>query len=282
MIGESVQQGVGKILAKQIRLGDGITPSSAYQVTDVLQCTIWKGDAENVLAIPNVGWDQTLGPPNFLVQLVPSDTANLTPAVYSIQVVATRPSTGQTAAVWTSQIEVLIQPGAAPSQPVYIQLSDLMTELPTISSFQQQFRNDTGFEEQRHRARKVLDELCHRNARALAGISSNIYPSEWPYRLLVKSPVLDAYLAKNWLWLSQPLIEHQILLTLSYVFGGQTPANPKLYQELANHYRVRAELALRGCTAQVMGPQNDGTGAGTGNGVLLTLIDFSSSKCLRA
>jgi hypothetical protein len=279
---ETVAQGIGKILSKQIRLADGLTLSSAYESTDILVCNIWQGDSETVLSSPSVYWNQTLGPPNFIVDLEPADTSSLIPAVYWIGVVATRPSTSQTAKVWESQIEVTSQPGTTLPQPVYIQLEDLMIEMPSISDYQQQFRDLTGFAGQRARARRELDELVHRNVRGVAGITSSVYPADFPYRFLIKSPILVKYLEQNYLWLTQPFIDHQVFITLSYIFRGQIPGNPDLFSRLALDYKVRAELALRACTGQLMGPQNDGTGAGTGDGVLLALVDFSSSKILRS
>lgn len=279
---EQVTSGIGKTIPKQIRLADGITPSSAFLPTDELTCILWKGDQESALATPQVYWNPDLGPPDFMIDLQPADTANLTPAVYSIGVGVFRPSTGQTARIWQSQIEVLAKAGTALSQPVYIQLSDLVTEMPSISDYQQQFRDETGFEAQRAKARKKLDEACHRNVRGMAGITSSVYPSDYPYRYLVKSPTLQRYLDLNYLWITPPMIDHQVFLTLGMIFGGQLISNPDVYSKIANGYNVRADLALRGCTAQVMGPQNDGTGAGTGTGSLLCLIEFSSSKMLRA
>lgn len=277
---ERVVKGVGRVCLGQVNQVDGITPSGAYLSSDTLACRVWVGDSEGTLLTPTAAWTAA-GAPYFSITFPAGSTTSMTVGLYAMQVIVTRSSTGATACIWDGQVEILPAPGSAAAPAVYIQQSDLETEIPNISDYLQRYRDSTGFLAQRAKARDWLDELCHRNCRGMAGLSSLVYPAEWPYRFLIKSPQLSGYLANNYLWLTQPLIDSQVYYTLHLVFRGLIPSNPKLYAEMSNEFKVRAELALRGCTAQVMGPQGDGSGAASGSGVLLAMIDFSSGKMVR-
>jgi hypothetical protein len=279
---ETVVQGVGKVIPKVIALADGITPSTAYQLTDTLSCRVWVGDQEAAIVAPAVAWDATNGPPYYQITLQYSDTQTVPVGLYSMQVIATRPGTSATAIVYDGQLEVLPAPGTGTAPHVYIQYQDLLPFAPAIASYQQHYRDTTGFAFQRAVARDWLDELCHRNLRGMAGLSSLVYPAEWPYRFQIKSPLLQSYLDNNYLWLSRPLMDCQINYTLHLIYRGLIPTNPELFREESRKCKVDAELALRGATGQIMGPKADGTGTATGNGTLLAMVDFSSSKMLRA
>lgn len=280
----AVVQGVGRVISRAVYQSDGVTPSAAYQPTDTLQARVWTGDAEAPLFAPAAAWDATNGPPYYDVTIVPSQTAAVSAGLYGLQVIATRPSTGMTDTLFDGQLEVLQAPGSASAPAVYIGLQHLRGVVPDIDSYQQKYRDSTGFAAQRADARLWVEEAVHRHFDGTGNIQSDIFPQAFPYRWAGKSPIVVTWLANNYLVMSQPLVKAQVYYTLSQIFSGLVLSNPRLYQEQARQYQIKAENALRGCTAEIRSGGSLQWYPGYGgcyDGTLLALVDFSQVVVLR-
>ena len=272
-------QGASLVVPKQRVQADGVTPAAEYLPTDMLSCRVWSGDDHAVLETPSAYWTDAAAAA-FAIAFAPADTANLDPDLYSMQVVCTR--SGIPSVIVDERIEVAAAPGSAPEHVVYITYQDMRTVMPDVVNLLGE-RDETGFAAERADARMWLEEAVHRHNDGSANLQSDLGALAYAYRWPGKSPTMIAWLANDYLVMSQPLVKAQVYYTLSQVFAGRQLSNPKLYGEQADRYERRANNTLRCATAQVMsgGGKRWYSGGGYYDGTLLTILDFSATIRLR-
>lgn len=142
----------------RIYLKDGVTPSTAFVLTDVLAGELWTGDDRTPAASPAAAWD--LDPPDYRLTITPADTAGLVPGTYRVRVTATRGA--DTVEILRESVELLAVAGTAAPIPVYCTYEDMALHCSWIGQYLDTGEDQTGFAEQRGEARAWLDGLILR------------------------------------------------------------------------------------------------------------------------
>jgi hypothetical protein len=156
MLGK-VALGTSRSFPLQVMQADGYTPSAAFLATDVLTPIVWPGDDMPAVASPAASWiDATIAA--YQVSFGPSDLAPpLLPGVYRIRVMARRGS--DVVEIYRDSLEVVVTEGAGVTAAAYCTFEDMATECNWIAQFQDDNEDQTGFLEQRVKARNWMDSL---------------------------------------------------------------------------------------------------------------------------
>jgi len=201
MIGQ-VPQGTTKSFPFQVYQTDLETPSAVYLNTDVLTAKLWPGDTQMIVASPAATWtDATTA--KWSLNFVPADTATLTAGVYRVRVIATRGSVVDE--LLRDSVEVLVIAGAGVAPVVYCTYEDMSAECNWLQQFQSESEDQTGFAEQRQRARQWMDGIILRAAPSRGFVSTQTY---WTWggstNGLAMDTTLAGYLSSNYLMLTTP------------------------------------------------------------------------------
>jgi hypothetical protein len=141
----------------QVMQADGYTPSTAFLASDVLTAAVWPGDDMPTIAMPAARWtDATIAA--YQVAFGPTDLIPpLLPGIYRIRVRATRGP--DTVEIFRDSLEVVVTEGAGVATAAYCTYEDMATECNWIKQFQDDEEDQTGFLEQRVKARNWMDGL---------------------------------------------------------------------------------------------------------------------------
>jgi hypothetical protein len=158
MIGQ-VSQGSSRSFSFQVLQADLSTPSAAYLSSDVLTAKVWPGDIQMVVATPAASWiDATVA--KWRLDFAPADTSTLIAGVYRVRVIATRGSAIDE--LLRDSVEVLVVAGAGAAPSVYCTYQDMAIECSWLQQYQDESEDETGFAEQRVRAREWMDAMILR------------------------------------------------------------------------------------------------------------------------
>jgi len=238
MIGQ-IAQGTSAEFEFQRYQSDLETPSTAYIVTDVLTAKMWPGDTQMVVATPTVTWiDATVA--RWKINFVPADTATLIAGVYPIRVIATRGA--GIAELLRDTVEITAVPGAGVAPVVYCTYEDMSAECNWLQQFQSESEDQTGFAEQRQRARQWMDGIILRAAPSRGFVSTQTY---WTWggstNGLAMDTTLAGYLSTNCLMLTTPqgsaIVRACACYAISLVLRAQ---QGKEMTELATYFLKRA------------------------------------------
>jgi hypothetical protein len=141
----------------QVLAPDLVTPSTAFLATDLLSAKVWPGDDMPTIATPAASWtDATVAA--YQIAFGPTDLIPpLLPGTYRIRATATRGA--DTVEIFRDSLEVTVTEGAGVAGSVYCSYEDMATECNWISQFQDMAEDQTGFLEQRVKARLWMDGL---------------------------------------------------------------------------------------------------------------------------
>lgn len=242
MIGQ-VPQGTSRSFPFQVLQADLETPSAAYLDSDILTAKVWPGDDQLIVATPTARWeDATLA--KWWLDFAPADTATLVAGVYRVRVIATRGSVIDE--LLRDSVEVLVVAGTGAAPSVYCTYEDMAIECNWLQQFQDESEDQTGFAEQRVRAREWMDGLILR-ASPIGGAGQLIsYQTRWTWssgnsmRLAI-DPVMTDYLATGKLMLTTPQGRQIVRACACYAISLVLRAQPgKDHVDLGNYFMMRA------------------------------------------
>jgi hypothetical protein len=141
----------------QVMAPDLVTPSTAFLASDILTAVVWPGDDMPTIATPVASWTDA---PTAAYQIAFSSTDLVPPrqpGIYRIRATATRGP--DTVEIFRDSLEVIVTEGAGVTGAVYCSYEDMTVECNWIQQFQDSEEDQTGFLEQRVRARLWMDGL---------------------------------------------------------------------------------------------------------------------------
>lgn len=268
----SLPKGAVKSFPLQVMQEDTVTPSTKFLAGDVLAVKVWPGDDLPATCTPAAAWTDAATAKysvNFvaldtLPAIVPPATTPvvITPGIYRIRATATR--NGATVEILRDSIEILATEGAGVAGAVYCTYEDMACELNWIKQFQSDDEDQTGFLEQRVKARQWMDSLILRAA-PVSGPGALISRQAWwswansgvdPRNGtgLAIDTVLEGYLAANCLMITGARGMHIVTACSCYAIALVLRAQPGFVGEqarLAGYFMRRAQAEASLVVAEV-------------------------------
>lgn len=258
MIGQ-VPQGTSRSFPFQVLQADLETPSTAYLGTDTLSAKMWPGDTQMVVATPTARWDDVATAnvtAKWWLDFAPADTASLVAGVYRVRVIATRgPVIDE---LLRDSVEVLVVAGTAAEPSVYCTYEDMAVECNWLQQFQDESEDQTGFAEQRVRAREWMDGLILRAWPVwVAGGSGMLqsYQTRWNWssgNRLAIDPTATGYLSAGGLMLTTPQGRLIVRACACYAIALVLSAQPGIdHQKMGSYFMMRARGQVVGAVAEI-------------------------------
>ena len=272
MIGQ-VPKGSSRSFPFQVMLPDLVTPFTAFLGSDALTATVWPGDDLPATMTPSASWvDATTSkwsldfvPLDTMPAIVPPATSAVViePGVYRVRVTATRGSA--VAELLRDTVEILVTEGAGTAAPVYCTFEDMAAELSWIGQFLNDAEDQTGYREQRARARLWMDGLILRAAPVSGPGSLISRQSWWSWSYSGVDPrngtglaidqVLKGYLDAGGLVLTGPAGSPVVTATACYsialVLRAQQGLSPE-QSKLAGYFARRANAVASQIVAEIV------------------------------
>lgn len=143
------------------RTADG-SPVTNLLATDPLTAVVWAGDDRQILMLPDATWvDPSSGV--FHLTIPSAMTADAVPGQYRVQAFCTPASDGEKRCLYDGSVRFLPTPGTGSAGPVYASYDDLLKYCPQVEPMQVATSDQSGFAEQRARARTWFDDEVVRN-----------------------------------------------------------------------------------------------------------------------
>jgi hypothetical protein len=251
MIGQ-VAQGASATFDFQDFMPDLVTPKSTYLITDTLTAKVWPGDDQLIVATPTASWiDVTVA--QWKLAFVPADTATLIPGTYRFRVTATRGS--GVVELLSDSVEITAVPGAAAAPAVYCTYEDMAAEVNWLQQFQSETEDQTGFAEQRKKAREWMDGMILRSAPRYGAGQLVSMQGSWNWgsgTRLAMDPVMAGYLAADGLMLTTPqgraIVQACACYAISLVFQSQIG---KENAGMANGFAMKARYIAATIVAEI-------------------------------
>jgi hypothetical protein len=236
------------------------TNPSPFLSTDILSATVSAGQDQPVLLTLFPTWVDPAAA-TYMVSLDDADTAALKPALFQIQVTATR--AGRTAVIANAQLEVQPSAGAAAAIPIYGTFQDMLLYASWIQAIQSE--NDlAGFLGHRGRARTWLDDaLVDRfkirsvgmqlgdpgSGAFFMGFPLDTQPTKWFRGILAENTGVGGSSA---LIVTGTVKEAVSKMAIHYVLADQVTRDPESpYIKLAGGFARAAVSCLKSLRAEV-------------------------------
>jgi hypothetical protein len=227
-----------------------------------LSAVVWAGDDQATLFAPTTTWVDALAG-HVLLSVAASQTSGLTPGLYKVQL--SLALGGQTSKKDLGLLRLLAAPGSGTAPTTYCSYDDMRRFAPWIGDLQSGESDETGFAEQRARARTWLHDaivsrdrpwVWGRSGRVLGepgflgtwndGRHGDLGPSKW----------LRDQLDAGYLMTIGPRYDKVREMTakksLGYVLEAQLPeAGQRDYATLADRFHREAEWLLAGYVAEL-------------------------------
>jgi hypothetical protein len=237
---------------------------TTYNGTETLTCACWRGDDQAVLFAPAVSWaTAALGQFNFAVSAAQSGT--LTPGRYNLQLTIT--SGGVARKKTFGWLIVKPSPGSATARPVYQTWDETKFYAGSwLEKLQRLDTDQTGFAEERGRARASFEQLLH-NAWRGDNVVVRQTRFAFPYgvnwanrRSPLRDPQLITWLAANQLLVTDEIKEWCAYATIALICRRQiNPMKDDGYGAAASWYATRADTLAATLTPEI---DTDGDGLG--------------------
>jgi hypothetical protein len=229
---------------------------NTYVGTEPLTATVWPGGNRAAAFAPTVAWDVPAAATG-RVTLSAAQTATLDPGDYQLVVKVTT-ADGLSVAGYSCTVVVLASAGTAVEPPTYCTYDEL---LKYARGWLKQLATDddeSGFAEQRHRARTWIEDIGHAHFRT-ATLAVVVGGAGWgPRRGSARSTWLQAQFDADYLMLTDQIRECAAHKALHLVCAGQIGAGGATdYGKLARYYGSRADY-LGSCLVLSLDTDGDG------------------------